>query len=132
MSLASFRCFYNQLYIFHTLFWCLFEQANINQEPVLWSFKSRRRHRTVVFLVNFVILILLLNLSMYLIAGFDISYFSRFQIKMNPNFIVYSFSENISMKWDAHPVTSSSNEDMFIKNFNANCNIKFFISFSIF
>ena len=48
---------------------------------------------------------------------------------MNPGFIVYSFLEEISTKWHAHPLASSSNQDMFLKNFNANCNTNFFISF---
>ena len=40
--------------------------------------QSRRRHRDTVFIVNFAIVNLLLNLSIFLIARFDISYFSRF------------------------------------------------------
>ena len=40
--------------------------------------QSRRCHRPTVFIVNFVIVILLLILRIFLIAGFDISYFSRF------------------------------------------------------
>ena len=39
---------------------------------------NRRRHRTTVFIITFVIVIFLLILSIFLIAGFDISYFSRF------------------------------------------------------
>ena len=39
---------------------------------------EQKCHRTTVFIVNFVIVILLLILSIFLIAGFDISYFSRF------------------------------------------------------
>ena len=39
---------------------------------------SRGHHDTTVFIVNFVIVILLLILSMLLIAGFGILYFSRF------------------------------------------------------
>ena len=61
-------------------------------------------------------------LSMYLIAGFDISYFSRFQIKMNSSLIVYSFLERISTKCNANPLASSSKQ-VFITNFNANCNV---------
>ena len=48
---------------------------------------------------------------------------------MNPVLIVYSFLKIISTKWDAHPLASSSKQDMFIKNFNANCNTNYFISF---
>ena len=40
--------------------------------------QGRRLHRNAVFTVNFVIVFLLLTLSMYLIAGFDISYFIGF------------------------------------------------------
>ena len=53
--------------------------------------QGRRLYCNAVFTVNFVIVFLLLTLSMYLIAGFDISYFSGFQIKMNPSFIFYLF-----------------------------------------
>ena len=48
---------------------------------------------------------------------------------MNPILIVYSFLKIISTKWDAHPLASSSKQDMFIKNFNANCNTNIFIFF---
>ena len=34
---------------------------------------------------------------------------------MNPSFIVYLFLEKFSPKWNAHPVASSSKQDMFIK-----------------
>ena len=46
--------------------------------------RAERRHHTTVFIVNFehishlVLVFLLLILSIYLIAGFDILYFSRF------------------------------------------------------
>ena len=82
---------------------------------------------STVFIVSFehilylVLMFLLLILSMYLIAGFGFSYFSRFQIKMNSNFIVYSFLEristkkNICTKWNSHPLASSSNQDIFKK-----------------
>ena len=62
------------------------------------------RHRSTVFTVNFkhishlVLVFLLLILSMYLIPMFDMSHFSYLQIKMTFSFIVYSFSEKISMK----------------------------------
>ena len=49
---------------------------------------------------------------------------------MNPSFILYSFLEKVSMKWNAHPVAFSSKQDMFIKNFNANCNTNFFFYLS--
>ena len=62
---------------------------------------------------------------MYLIAGFDVLYFSRFKIKTNPSFMVYSFLEKISTKWNAHILASSSKQDMFITNFNANYNANF-------
>ena len=61
--------------------------------------RAEWRHRSTVFIFNFehishlVLVLLLLILSMYLIAGFDTSYFNRFQIKMNSSFIVYSFLE---------------------------------------
>ena len=48
---------------------------------------------------------------------------------MNPSFIVYSFLERFSTKWNAYPLTFSSKQDMFIKNFNANCNTIIFIFF---
>ena len=64
-----------------------FDQGNICYEPVLWISiypRARRHHCSTVFIFNFehishlVLVLLLLILSMYLIAGFDISYFSRF------------------------------------------------------
>ena len=82
--------------------------------------RAERRHRSTVFTFNFehtshlVLVLLLLILSMYLIAGFD---------------IIYSFLERISTKWNAHPITSSSKQDISIINFNANCNVNFFLSF---
>ena len=69
----------------------------------LFLLQNKQCHRTTVFIVNFVIVILLLILSIFLIAGFDVSYFSRFQIKMNPSFIVYLFLEKFSKKWKAYP-----------------------------
>ena len=48
---------------------------------------------------------------------------------MNLSVIVYSFLEKIFTKCDAHPLASSSKQDTFIKNFNANCNENIFISF---
>ena len=51
---------------------------------------------------------------MYLIARFD---------------IVYSLLERISTNWNAHPIASSSKQDIFIINFNANCNVNFFYPF---
>ena len=48
---------------------------------------------------------------------------------MNPSFIVNLVLEKISTKWDAHPLTSLSNQDVFLKNLNANCNTNFFTSF---
>ena len=47
---------------------------------------------------------------MYLIAGFDVLYFSRFKIKTNPSFMVYSFLEKISTKWNAHILASPQNK----------------------
>ena len=90
--------------------------------------RAGRRHHSTVFIFNYehishlVLVLLLLILSMYLIAGFDTSYFNRFQIKMNSSFIVYSFLERISTKWNGNPLASSSKQ-VFITNFNANCNI---------
>ena len=49
---------------------------------------------------------------------------------MNPSFIVHSFLEKIFTKWDAHSLSSSSNQDVFLKNFNADCNTNFFYIFS--
>ena len=75
--------------------------------------RAEPRHRFSVFIVNFkhishlALVFLLLILSMCLIPGFDISYFSRFQITMNCSFIAYLFLErtskqqNISTKWNA-------------------------------
>ena len=114
-----------------------FEQVNAGQKPVLWICiypQAERRHRIAVFIVNFkhishfVLMFLLLILSMYFIDGFDILYFSRFQIKMNPSFIVYSFLEKISTKQNAHLLASLSKQNMFITNFKANCNANFLIS----
>ena len=102
-----------------------FEQENICWEPVLRISiypRAELRHRSAVFIFNFehishlVLVLLLLILSMYLIAGFDILYFSCIYIKMNSSFIVYPFLERISMKWNAHPIASSSKQDMFIAN----------------
>ena len=112
-----------------------FEQENVCQEPVLQIsiyLRADRRQRSTVFVFNFehishlVLVLVLLILSMYLFWVFILlgfSYFSRFYIKMNSNFIVYSFLERISMKWNAHSI--------FIINFSANCNVNFlsFLSF---
>ena len=112
-----------------------FEQVNVCQEPVLWISiypRAERRRSTAAFIAHIshlVLMFLLLILSMHLIGGFDVSYFSRSQIKTNPSFIVYSFLEKISTKWNAHPLASSSKQDMFITNFNANCSTNFLISF---
>ena len=82
--------------------------------------RAEWRHRSTVFIFNFehishlVLVLLLLILSMYLIARFD---------------IVYSLLERISTIWNAHPIASSSKQDIFIINFNANCNLNIFLSF---
>ena len=82
--------------------------------------RAERRHRSTVFIFNFehishlVLVLLLLILSMYLIARFD---------------IVYSLLERISTNWNANPIASSSKQDIFIINFNANCNVNFFYPF---
>ena len=82
--------------------------------------RAELRHRSTVFIFNFehvfhlVLVLLLLILSMYLIARFD---------------IVYSLLERISTNWNAHPIASSSKQDIFIINFNANCNVNFFYPF---
>ena len=111
-----------------------FEQENVFQEPLLEILiysRAERRHRSTVFIFNFehishlILVLLLLILSMYLIAGYDISNFSRFQINMNSNFNVYSFLERISAKWNAHTLASSSKQDVFITN----CNVNFFLYF---
>ena len=36
-------------------------------------------------------------------------------LNMNPSFIDNSFLRKISTKWDPHPLTSSSNQDVFLK-----------------
>ena len=78
------------------------------------------RHRSTVFIFNFehishlILVLLLLILSMYLIARFG---------------VVYSLLETISTKWNVHPIASSSKQDIFIINFNVNCNVNFFLSF---
>ena len=71
-------------------------------------------------------MLLLLILSMYLTAGFDISYFSRFYIKMNSSLFVYSFLERISTKWNANPLASSSKQ-VFITNFDANRDVNYYL-----
>ena len=82
--------------------------------------KAEWCHRSTVFIFNFqhishfVLVLLLLILSMYLIARFD---------------IVYSLLERISTNWNANPIASSSKQDIFIINFNANCNVNFFYLF---
>ena len=62
---------------------------------------------------------------MHLIASFYILYFSRFYIKMNSIYIFYSFLEIIYTKWNAHPIASSSKQDVFIINFNARFSVNF-------
>ena len=82
--------------------------------------RAGRLHHSTVFIFNYehishlVLVLLLLILSMYLIARFD---------------IVYSLLERISTNWNAHPIASSSKQDIFIINFNANCNVNFFYPF---
>ena len=116
-----------------------FEQENVCYVPVLWIpiySRAEWRHHSTVFIFNFehishlVLMFLLLILSMYLIAGFAISYFSRFWIKTNSSFMVYSFLERISTKCIANPLASASKQ-VFITNFNANCNVtvNYFLSF---
>ena len=70
-----------------------------------------RRHspRSDVFIVNFTYLTLYTDIM-------DL-------------YLSLSFLENFSTKRNAHPLASLSKQDMFIKNFNANCNTNFFISF---
>ena len=78
------------------------------------------RHRSTVFIFNFehilhlVLVLLLLILSLYLISRFD---------------IVYSLLERISTNRNAHLIASSSKQDIFVTNVNANCNANFFLSF---
>ena len=82
--------------------------------------RAEQRHRSTVFIFNFehishlVLVLLLLILSMYLIARFD---------------IVYSFLQRISTNWNANPIASLSKQDIFIINFNADCNVNFFLIF---
>ena len=134
-SLTSVCCLYCQLYIFRVSA-VDFELKNVSQELVLLISiypRAERRHHSNVFIFNFehishlVLLLLLLNLYMYFIAGFDISYFSRFQIKMNSSFIVYSFLERISTKWNPNPLASLSKQ-VFITNFDVNCHVNYFLS----
>ena len=66
--------------------------------------RAERRHHSTVFIVSFehilhlFLVFLLLILSMYVIAGFVLSYLSCFCIKMNFSSFVYSFLERIFMK----------------------------------
>ena len=82
--------------------------------------RAEWRHRSIVFTFNsehishLVLVLLLLILSMYLIARFD---------------IVYLLLERISTNWNAHHIASSSKQDIFIINFNAKCNVNFFYLF---
>ena len=96
-----------------------FQQENVCQEPVLQisiSPRAERRHRSTVFTFNsehnshLALVLLLLILRMYLIAGFDISNFSRFYIKINSSFIFYSFLESISTKWNANTLLPRQNK----------------------
>ena len=56
--------------------------------------------------------------------------FSRFSIKMNSSFIVYSCLERISTKWNANSLASLSKQ-IFIINFNASCNLDYSIAVCI-
>ena len=107
-----------------------FELENVCQEPMLRISSTLEQNDVIALLSLFLILnifhTLFQCLSMYLIAGFDISYFSRFQIKMNSSLIVYSFLERNSTKCNANPLASSSKQ-VFITNFNANCNVNYFL-----
>ena len=82
--------------------------------------RAEWRHRSTVFIFNFehishlVLVLLVLILSMYLIASFG---------------IIYSLLERIYTNWNTHHIASSSKQDIFIINFNANCNATFFLSF---
>ena len=114
-----------------------FEQVNFCQEHTLWVFiypRVERRHRYTVFFVNFeqishlVLVFLCLILSMHLIAQFNISVVFRLrwiQTKIHR-------SEMFSTKSNAHPLDSLSKQDMFIANFNINCNASFLYFFFIF
>ena len=126
-SLTPFRCLYfmMSLHISHVIVESVvnFEQENVCQGPMLRISiypRAERGHSSTVFIFNFqhisyiVLVLLLLILSTYLIAGFD---------------IIYSFLERVSTKWNAHPIASSSKQDIFIINFNAKSNANFFISF---
>ena len=79
--------------------------------------KAEWHHRSTVFIFNIehilhlILVLLLLILSMYLIARFD---------------IVYSLLERISTNWNTNPIASSSKQDIFIINLNVNCNVNFF------
>ena len=78
--------------------------------------RAEGSHHSTFFIVSFehilhlFLVFLLLILSMYVIAGFVLAYFSRFYIMVNSSLIVYSFLESISMqqntstKWNVHPL----------------------------
>ena len=134
-SLTSFCCLYFMLsfYISHVIIKSLllilirkmfarspcYESASTLEQKTS-SFYCPFEH------ISYLVLVLLsLILSMHLIASFYILYFSRFYIKMNSVYIFYSFLEIIYTKWNAHPIASSSKQDVFIINFNARFSVNF-------
>ena len=109
-----------------------FEQKVFATSSCYKSLSTLEQNDVTVFIFNFELIshfvpvLLLLILNMYSIFGIDISYFSRFQIQIKSSCIVYFVLERISTQWNAYPIAFLSKEDMFITNFNANCNVNFF------
>ena len=112
-SLTPFRCLYFMmpLHISHVIVDSVvnFEQENVCQGPMLRISiypRAELGHSSTVFIFNFqhisylVLVLLLLILSMYLIAGFD---------------IIYSFLEKIFTKWNAHPIASFKTRYIYYK-----------------
>ena len=101
--------------------------------------RAEWRHRSTVFIFNFehishlVLVLLLLILSMYLIAGLIFHISVVFRLRW---ILVYSFLERTSTKWNTNSLASPSKQ-VFITNFNtpsfnANCNVTYFFIFFIF
>ena len=95
--------FLSALHILHVILVSIVDVEHVCQEPVFWIYlsQSRIRHRFSVFIFNFKhvshlgLVFLLLILSMCLISGFDISYFSHSQIKINCSFIIYFLQKGL-------------------------------------
>ena len=82
--LNSFWCLYSQPYIFYTLFYCLYCRFWAGKcylgtgvmHTIYHSAEDVIALRPILLILVFVILLLIL--SIFIIAGFDTSYFSRF------------------------------------------------------